>query len=76
MPTPIFLPKLGFSMAEGELREWLCADGERVEAGVPLYTLESDKSVTEIEAPASGILRISAPALQTYAVGTLVGTIE
>lgn len=76
MSTPIIVPKLGFSMSEGELREWLATDGSHVEAGMPLYTLESDKSVTEIEAPASGVLRISAEASETYPVGHVLGTIE
>jgi pyruvate/2-oxoglutarate dehydrogenase complex dihydrolipoamide acyltransferase (E2) component len=46
-----------------------------VEQGQPLYSLESDKSVNEIEAPASGILRIKAAAQETYKVGTELGEI-
>jgi len=75
MSTPILLPKLGFSMDEGTLAEWLVQDGARVEQGQPLYSLESDKSVNEIEAPASGILRIKAAAQETYKVGTELGEI-
>lgn len=76
MAVEILVPKLGFSMSEGELSEWLVADGTAVEAGAPLFTLESDKSATEIEAPASGTLRILKPAGETYEVGTVLGTIE
>lgn len=76
MSTEIILPKLGFSMNEGELTEWLVADGERVEEGEPLFSLESEKSVNEIEAPASGTLRILKPAGETYEVGTVIGEIE
>jgi len=75
MSTPILLPKLGFSMDEGTLAEWLVQDGARVEQGQPLYSLESDKSVNEIEAPASGILRIKAAAQETYKVGAELGEI-
>ncbi len=76
MAVEILIPKLGFSMSEGELSEWLAADGAAVEAGTPLFTLESDKSTTEIEAPASGTLRILKPAGETYEIGTVLGTIE
>jgi pyruvate/2-oxoglutarate dehydrogenase complex dihydrolipoamide acyltransferase (E2) component len=72
----ILLPKLGFDMNEGVLTEWLAADGAQVAEGQPLYTLESEKSANEIEAPASGTLRIVAAPEQTYVVGTVLGYIE
>jgi pyruvate/2-oxoglutarate dehydrogenase complex dihydrolipoamide acyltransferase (E2) component len=75
MSTPILLPKLGFSMDEGTLAEWLVQDGAHVEKGQPLYSLESDKSVNEVEAPASGIVRIKAATGETYKVGTELGEI-
>jgi len=59
MATEILLPKIGFSMSEGQIAEWLFADGEEVVEGEALYLLEADKSANEVEAPASGILRIS-----------------
>lgn len=76
MSTQILLPKIGFSMNEGTLGEWLVADGARVTAGEPLYSLESEKSVQEIEAPASGILKIIARAGEVYTVGTVLGEID
>jgi pyruvate/2-oxoglutarate dehydrogenase complex dihydrolipoamide acyltransferase (E2) component len=75
MSTPLLLPKLGFSMDAGTLAEWLVQDGARVEMGQPLYSLESDKSVNEIEAPTSGILKIEAAAGESYKVGTQLGEI-
>jgi pyruvate/2-oxoglutarate dehydrogenase complex dihydrolipoamide acyltransferase (E2) component len=76
MSTDILLPKLGFSMSEGQVAEWLVADGKQVMAGQPLFSLESDKSVTEIEAPATGILKILVQPEETCPVGTILGTIE
>lgn len=76
MATEILLPKIGFSMNEGEIAEWLAADGDTVTAGQPLFLLEADKSANEVEAPASGTLRIAAAAGETYTVGTVLGTIE
>jgi len=75
MSTEIRIPQIGFSTQEGKLVEFLVADGGRVEAGAPLYTLELDKSVQEVEAPASGTLKICVPVGETYAVGTLIAEI-
>ncbi len=75
MSVQILLPKLGFSMNEGVLSAWLHADGAAVTQGQALYALESEKSVEEIESPASGTLKIIAAVGQTYAVGTVLGEI-
>lgn len=76
MAVEILLPKIGFSMNEGVLAEWLVADGGAVEEGQPLYALESDKSTTEVESPASGTLKIIAETGETYEVGAVLGLIE
>jgi pyruvate/2-oxoglutarate dehydrogenase complex dihydrolipoamide acyltransferase (E2) component len=76
MSTEVLLPKLGFSMNEGVVTEWRVADGARVEQGELLYALESEKSVQEIESPASGVLRIKGPVGETLPVGTLLAVIE
>jgi pyruvate/2-oxoglutarate dehydrogenase complex dihydrolipoamide acyltransferase (E2) component len=73
MSTEIILPKLGFSMNEGVLSEWLVAEGATVKEGEPLFSIESDKSTQEIEAPATGVLKILKPAGETYEVGTVIG---
>ena len=76
MSTEILLPKIGFSMNEGVLSRWLVEDGATVEQGQPLYELESDKSLQEVEAPASGRLKILVAATgETYPVGTVLGEI-
>ncbi len=76
MATDILLPKIGFSMNEGQIAEWLFADGEQVVEGEALFLLEADKSTNEVEAPASGILRIIGVEGETYEVGTVIGHIE
>jgi len=76
MATEVLLPKIGFAMNEGEVKEWLIADGAAVEVGQPLFLLEAEKSANEVEAPASGKLRILKPAGDTYEVGTVIGVIE
>jgi pyruvate/2-oxoglutarate dehydrogenase complex dihydrolipoamide acyltransferase (E2) component len=76
MATELRVPKIGMGMAEGKLVEWHAADGEVVKEGAIIYSRETDKTVNEIEAPASGVLRIVAPADEIYEIGVLIGTIE
>jgi pyruvate/2-oxoglutarate dehydrogenase complex dihydrolipoamide acyltransferase (E2) component len=76
MSTEVRIPSIGFSTQEATLTEWLVADGEAVEQGQPLYTLELDKSVQEVESPASGTLKIQAETGGVYEIGTLIAEIE
>ena len=75
MSTSLTIPKLQMSATEGTLAEWLVEDGAMVEAGQPIYALETDKSVQEIEAPEAGKLIQKAAAGETYPVGTEIGEI-
>jgi len=75
MPFEVVLPRLGWNMETGRLGEWLKKDGERVEAGEILFTVEGDKATQEVEALESGILRIppdSPPPGKEVPVGTLL----
>ncbi|MET0984284.1 MAG: lipoyl domain-containing protein [Steroidobacteraceae bacterium] len=76
MATEVLLPKIGFSMNEGTVVEWLVPDGAQIKEGQPLYSLESDKSVQEVESPATGRLKILKPPGESYVVGTVLGEIE
>ena len=73
MATDLRLPQLGDIMTEGRLAAWLQADGAAVQAGQPLYELETDKVNFTVEAPAAGLLRQVVPAGEVVAVGTVVG---
>ncbi len=76
MSTEIRIPSIGFSIERGTLSEWLVDDGAEVIQGQPLYTLELEKSVQEIESPASGTLKIMAVVGEAYPVGAVIGEIE
>lgn len=76
MATPINVPKLGVSMTEGTLVQWMVDDGQRVEAGDVLYRLETDKVENDIEAPVAGVVHRTGVEGETYPVGTQIGTIE
>ena len=77
MTTEVKIPKIGFSMSEGVLTEWLVKDGDRVEEGQAIFSLESDKSVNEVEAPAAGVIKILIePSDEPLEVETVVAEIS
>ncbi len=57
MATAIKMPKLGLSMVEGTVVQWLKLEGDSVEEGDPLVVIETDKIVNEVDASQPGILR-------------------
>lgn len=75
MSTILTIPKLQMSTTEGTLAEWLVEDGAIVEEGEAIYSLETDKSVQDIEAPVAGKLTQKVAAGETYDVGTEIGEI-
>lgn len=50
------MPKFGLTMHEGTIQRFFKAAGELVNAGEPLYEVETEKVLYEVEAPASGTL--------------------
>jgi pyruvate/2-oxoglutarate dehydrogenase complex dihydrolipoamide acyltransferase (E2) component len=76
MSVPINIPKLGVSMTEGTLIEWLVNDGEAVAEGDPIYIVETDKVENEVNATAAGTIRITGEPGETYQVGEAIGSIE
>lgn len=76
MAVEILLPKIGLSMEEGKVAEWLAKDGDQVTGGQALFSLQADQSISEIEAPATGTLRINGTLGEFYEVGTVLGYIE
>ena len=52
----VIMPKLGLTMEEGTIVRWLKGEGEKVEKGEPLFEVQTDKVVMEVEASASGTL--------------------
>lgn len=70
------IPKIGVTMTEATLAEWLAEDGTTVTEGDALYVLEMDKASNEIQAPISGRLEIVGVAEEVYQVGDLVGRIR
>ncbi|MCJ7551089.1 MAG: 2-oxo acid dehydrogenase subunit E2 [Anaerolineae bacterium] len=57
MAYEIILPKLGQTVEEGRIVEWLKKEGDAVDRGDVLYTVETDKAVLDVEATRKGYLR-------------------
>lgn len=75
MAIEIVMPKLGWTMEEGILDEWIKRDGDEVQPGDIIFVVESDKALQEIEAFDGGILRISPdapPVGSTVKIGELL----
>jgi pyruvate dehydrogenase E2 component (dihydrolipoamide acetyltransferase) len=53
----VILPKLGQTMESGTIIEWLKQEGDPVQRGEVLFTVESDKATLEVESPTKGYLR-------------------
>jgi len=76
MVVEVVLPMLGETMDEGKIVEWLVSVGQLVTKGEPIFQVETDKAVLEVEAPAGGVLRrIFCQAGATVPVLTVVGLV-
>src|SRR5688572_26617798 len=76
MATPIVMPQMGESIAEGTIVRWIKKVGDRVDRDEPLFEITTDKVDAEIPAPAAGVLtEIKVKEGETVAVNTVVGTI-
>ena len=57
MAVEVVLPALGLTVEKGKILKWIKQEGETVARGDSLYEVEADKVTTEVESPASGVLR-------------------
>ncbi len=57
MAVEVIFPPVALNAETGKLNRWLAAEGERVREGQPLFEIEAGQAASEIEAPASGVLR-------------------
>ncbi|SHI91664.1 pyruvate dehydrogenase E2 component (dihydrolipoamide acetyltransferase) [Dethiosulfatibacter aminovorans DSM 17477] len=53
----IVMPKLGLTMTEGKICKWYKKEGDQVEKGDLLFSVETDKLTNDAEATRGGILR-------------------
>ncbi|MEZ4507670.1 MAG: alpha/beta fold hydrolase [Thermomicrobiales bacterium] len=76
MATIVKMPKWGLTMTQGTIVDWLVDEGAEVSEGDMLLTVETEKAVDDVGAPASGVLyRIVAPAGSEVEVSGPIGII-
>ena len=76
MAVRLRLAALGHTMERGKVVEWYVSEGGDVVEGAPLFAVETDKAVVDVEAPAGGVLlRIDAPVDKEYPVGATLAWI-
>ena len=76
MATKVFVPRLGEGVDELTIVKWMKNEGDPVQEMESLLEVETDKVVTEIPSPASGVvLKIAIPANRPAHVGEVMAWI-
>jgi pyruvate dehydrogenase E2 component (dihydrolipoamide acetyltransferase) len=76
MSTPVVMPQMGESIAEGTIVRWIKKVGDSVDRDEPLFEISTDKVDAEIPSPAAGVLMaIAVKEGETVAVNSVVATI-
>jgi pyruvate dehydrogenase E2 component (dihydrolipoamide acetyltransferase) len=74
MATPIIMPKFGQMTEQSAIVEWRKKEGDRVAKGDILFTVETDKSVMDVESFEEGtLLKIVVPPALSVPVQSIVG---
>ncbi len=76
MVIEVRLPKLGMSMESGVIKEWFAGNGDHVTEGQILYSVETDKSIVEVETQDSGILEIIGEIDEEYQIGDIIAKLR
>ena len=76
MSIEVKIPAVGESISSGVVSVWHKKSGDFVNAGEPLFTLETDKVSTEITAEKAGVLDALVPEGQEVKIGEVVATID
>jgi len=77
MIVEVVMPKMGESLQEGTIINWLKKEGDVVERDEMILEISTDKVDTEVPSPVAGILKkIHVPVETTVLVGTLIAEIE
>ena len=76
MATPVLMPQMGESIAEGTIVRWIKKVGDAVNRDEPLFEISTDKVDAEIPSPAAGVLaEIKVKEGETVPVNSIVATI-
>ncbi|MGE3188285.1 MAG: dihydrolipoamide acetyltransferase family protein [Vicinamibacterales bacterium] len=76
MSTPVVMPQMGESIAEGTIVRWIKKVGDTVDRDEPLFEISTDKVDAEIPSPVAGtLLEIAVKEGETVPVNSVVATI-
>ena len=75
MATDVPMPKLGLTMEEATILQWLVADGEAVAADSLIVLIETDKTETEVVAPGAGRLVQFGKVGEVFKCGERIGVL-
>ncbi len=76
MSVEVKVPAVGESISSGVVSVWHKKSGDQVKAGDPLFTLETDKVSTEINAEKDGVLQTMVAEGAEVKIGEVVAVIE
>ena len=76
MATQFKLAAMGHTMETGRVVEWHISEGERIDEGQLLISIETDKTVVDVNSPVSGVLLKAVGQVDTdYDVGDVLAWI-
>ena len=76
MSTPVVMPQMGESIAEGTIVRWIKKVGDKVDRDEPLFEISTDKVDAEIPSPGAGVLtEIKVKEGETVPVNSVVAVI-
>ncbi|HJN59600.1 MAG TPA: biotin/lipoyl-containing protein [Alphaproteobacteria bacterium] len=77
MKVKVKVPRLGLTVEDVIVMEWLKQVGDAVEAGEVIGVIEADKATVELESPATGTLsEIIGEIGETYEIGEPLAVLE
>ncbi|MEX0323921.1 MAG: 2-oxoglutarate dehydrogenase complex dihydrolipoyllysine-residue succinyltransferase [Puniceicoccaceae bacterium] len=76
MATEVKIPALGESITSGILAAWHVKTGDYVEAGQPIFDLETDKITSEGVADVSGVIELKVEEDAEVEIGSVVAVID
>lgn len=77
MPTPVTMPRLGESVAEGTIGAWLKQEGDLIERDEAIAEIITDKINAELPSPVAGrLVKILVQVDETVPVGAQIAMVE
>ncbi len=73
MATEIKIPRIGMAVADATIIEWKSKEGDRVDERQVVVVIETEKVMSEVESPGTGLLHIIMGEGELAAAGQVIG---